>query len=101
MILVGVIPGPHEPSLRINSFLPLVEDLLKLWNGVTTEGKQLVQVALLCNSSDIPATRKVGGFVGHGALKGCSRCLKSFETTSFTEKADYSGFVPSSWPKRT
>lgn len=28
MILVGIIPGPNEPSLHINSFLePLVEDL--------------------------------------------------------------------------
>lgn len=78
MILVGVIPGPHEPSIHINSFLEqLVHDLLKLWHGVemlTSEGAQIICAAGLCNSSDIPATRKVGGFVGHGARKGCSRC---------------------------
>ena len=55
----------------------------------------------MCNSSDVPATRKVGGFVGHGALKACSRCLKNFETARFGEKPDYSGFNPDTWPKRT
>lgn len=104
MVLIGLIPGPHEPSLHLNSFLePLVEELLKLWKGIempTTEGKQVIHAVLLCNSSDVPATRKVGGFVGHGALKGCSRCLKSFVTTTFGEKADYSGFDTESWPKR-
>ena len=68
---------------------------------LTTEGKQIIQAVILCNSSDVPATRKVGGFVGHGALKGCSRCLKSFTTTAFKEKADYSGFDSATWPKRS
>ena len=105
MVLIGVIPGPHEPSLHINALLePLVDELLKLWKGIempTTEGNQVIHAALLCNSSDVPATRKVGGFVGHGALKGCSRCLRSFSTTSFSDKADYSGFNCSTWPKRS
>ena len=105
MLLVGIIPGPHEPTLHINSFLePLVEELLLLWKGIemdTTEGKQVVCAALLCNSSDIPATRKVAGFMGHAALKGCSRCLKSFPTTAFGDKADYGGFDIACWPERT
>ena len=42
----------------------------------TTEGA--IHAVLVCNLSDVPATRKVGGFVGHGALKGCSYCLRSF-----------------------
>ena len=34
-ILVGLIPGPHEPRHDFNTFLEtLVEDLLKLWGGV-------------------------------------------------------------------
>ena len=69
MILVGIIPGPSEPSLHVNPFLKhLVIDLLKLWKGVTmqtTEGLQSIRAALLCNTSDVPATRKLGGFVGH------------------------------------
>ena len=49
----------------------------------------------------VPASRKLGGFVGHAALKGCSRCLESFVTKQFGEKADYSGFYRSEWPKRS
>ena len=105
MILIGVIPDPHEPSLHINSFIePLVQELLKLWKGIemrTMEGTQVVRAVLLCNSSDIPATRKVGGFVGHGAPKGCSRCLKSFACASFSDKPNYSGFNYLAWPKRS
>lgn len=105
MILVGVIPGPHEPSLHINSYLEqFVHDLLKLWHGIemlTMEGTQTIRGAVLCNYSDIPATRKVGGFVGHGARKGCSRCLKFFPVSSFGDKPDYSGFSLDSWPPRS
>lgn len=61
MILVGIIPGPNEPSLHINSFLePVVGDLLKLWKGVemaTPDGVKTVRAALLCTAADIPATR--------------------------------------------
>ena len=67
----------------------------------TTEGQEVIRAALLCNSSDVPATREVGGFVGHGATKGCSRCLKNFETATFGDKADYSGFDCATWPKRS
>ena len=102
--LVGIIPGPNELRLHINSFLePLVEDLQQLWKGVemtTPEGVKTVHAALLCTSSDIPATRKLCGFVGHGAVKGCSRCLKSFPTAEFGTKPDYSGFQRSTWPRR-
>ena len=104
VILVGIMPGPHEPRLTVSSYLePLVLDLQKLWRGVdmvTTEGKQTVNALLICNASDVPACRKVGGFVGHGALKACSRCLKSFPTSTFGEKADYSGFERLNWPQR-
>lgn len=104
MILIGIIPGPNEPSLHINSFIePLVVDLQKLWKGVqmtTPDGVKTIRAALLCTAADIPATRKLCGFVGHGALKGCSRCLKSFPTTEFGAKPDYSGFQRNTWPMR-
>lgn len=66
----------------------------------TPDGVKTIRAALLCAASDIPATRKLCGFVGHGALKGCSRCLKSFPTTEFGTKPDYSGFQRNTWPKR-
>ena len=105
MILVGIIPGPNEPKLTLNSYLePLVLDMIKLWKGidiVTVEGKEILHAAILCNSSDIPACRKVGGFVGHSAIKACSRCLKSFPTEKFGDKADYSGYNRDTWAVRT
>ena len=77
---------------------------MKLWKGVqieTSEGKECLYAALICNLSDVPACRKVGGFFGHGAVKGCSRCLKSFTSQSFGDMSDYSGFDGTSRPKRT
>ena len=76
LIVVGIIPGPKEPKLHINSFLqPLVDDLIDLWDGIilnTSVGgpREMFRAALLALSSDIPATRKCGGFVGHTAKKG-------------------------------
>lgn len=54
------------------------------------------RAAVLCVSSDVPATRKRG----HSAQLGCSRCLKKF-LGGFGEKRDYSGFNRSSWKPRT
>ena len=35
IILTGVIPGPREPKLVMNSYLgPLVDELKQLWDGV-------------------------------------------------------------------
>ena len=105
IILVGVIPGPKEPELHINSFLQLlVDDLKKLWKGVqmiTYRGVPvIVRAALLCVGCDIPAARKVSGFVGHRATMGCSRCLSSFPTEHFGDKPDYSNFDRSTWTIR-
>lgn len=98
ILIVGIIPGPHEPSKNINSFLtPLVDELKDLWRGIFIEtgASQLVLVraALICVACDIPAARKVCGFVGHQAYRGCSKCLKGFPT-------DYSGFNRDSWTLR-
>ena len=106
VMLVGVIPGPQEPSLHMNSLLqPLVNDLLKLWKGVilknTHNHSVLVRAALLCSACDIPASRKVCGFVGHNAIKGCNRCLLSFPTEKFGDKPDFSNFDRSQWLPRT
>ena len=63
IILVGILPGPHEPKLTINTYLqPMVDDLLEFWDGVTLNfperGNKCVRCALLCVSCDLPAGRK-------------------------------------------
>ena len=109
VILIGVIPAfKHEPK-HLNYFLePLVKELKPLWRGVEIdeikgESANYTKIygALLCCASDIPAARKLCGFMGHSAMKGCSHCLKSFPG-GFKEKKDYSGFNDrNSWPKRS
>lgn len=109
-ILVGIVPGPREPSLHINSFLsPLVLELLQLWEGI--QCNQLmgphgsvqplsVRAALLSVVCDIPGLAKVAGYLGHSARLGCAKCLKPFPTAHFGEKPDFSGFNRDQWPKR-
>ena len=80
IILCGLIPGPHEPSFNINSFLdPLIEELLIMWRGKKIHlpsGPLTIRAALMCISCDSPAMRKVGGFLSHAANKGCYKCKK-------------------------
>ena len=56
MILVGISPGPREPSLHMNSYLePVVRELLQLWKGiemVTPDGFKLC-VLLYCEQHQI------------------------------------------------
>ena len=81
IILVGLIPGPKEPYLD-----PLVNDLVKLYHGVQIPnahslfGKTKIKAAMNCVVCDIPATRKVCGFLGANATKGCSKRLSEFKT---------------------
>lgn len=59
-----------------------------------------IRAALMCVSSDIPATRKVCGFIGHNSIKGCSKCLKSFNVR-VGAPSDYSGYDRNDWTSRT
>ena len=61
--------------------------------------QRLMRCGLLCVSCDLPAGRKVCGFLGHTARYGCSRCGKSFEGS--VGQMNYSGFDCDSWPSRT
>ena len=106
VILVGLIPGPSEPKLTVNSYLfPLVEEVKMAWfNGIKVkvcDGSQItIRLALSCVACDIPASRKVCGFLGHKATLGCNRCFKEFPSTSFGT-TDYSGFNRDTWVLRT
>ena len=80
--------GPTEPKLSVNGFLtPLVEELKVFWDGMVlpihmhdTTLHVRVRLALSCVVCDIPASRKVCGFVGHNARLGYNKCLKQFES---------------------
>ncbi len=97
VLLVGLLPGPTEPHLNLNTYLdPLVDELIVLWNdGIPIVGPSqevvTVRAALMCVSCDIPAIRKTCGFLGHGAKMGCSKCTKVFESSGFN-KVSYAGF---------
>ena len=76
VLLVGLIPGPKEPQINVNTYLkPLVNELLQLWNGVDLkENNEDVRYrfALVGISSDLPATRKSCGFLSYNAQRGKS-----------------------------
>lgn len=96
IIIVGIIPGPKEPSKNINSFLgPLVVELQEAWHhGFViqfTNYSICIKLALTCVACDIPATRKVCGFLSHNAELGCNKCLKKFES-NFNGSTNYSGY---------
>ena len=104
--LIGIIPGPHEPETTVNSYIkPLVNDLLQFWNGVeltvqsTIAEKKKVRCAVICCSCDLPAGRKLCGFLSHSAHLGCSKCKKVF--LSGEHGLDYSGFNRETWILRT
>lgn len=75
VLLIGIIPGPAEPSLHLNSYLkPLVDELLELDEGVHFEDTapmgNYYRLRLFGCSSDLPATRKLGGFLSFNAEYG-------------------------------
>ena len=74
-MIVGIIPGPTEPKIHLNTFLkPLVDDLC-LWRGmpILPDGN-IARAALLGVAADMPATRKLTGFLCYKANLGCNRC---------------------------
>ena len=105
IIIVGIIPGPREPSRTVNSYLtPLVLELQKTWISGFSLPTHLgiditVKLALSCVACDILASRKVSGFLGHCAALGCNKCMKVFSTHADGFR-DYSGYDEENWQKR-
>ena len=105
VIIGGFIPAlDSEP--KVETFLDqCVDELNGSWKGIllTTSLSPVslkVFAALICVAADIPATRKVCGFVGHSANRACSKCFK-FSPGASEKKKDFSGIeYRPSWPKR-
>lgn len=66
-------------------------------HGKATE--QLIRCLLIGVACDMPAGRKVCGFLSYSALLGCCRCLHIFPGT--VGNKDYSGFNRCTWKPRT
>ena len=83
-----------------------VKELKTLWQGVsfrvpgdTGEQTRMFRGALIGVACDIPATRKLCGFLGHSANLGCSKCLVEF-SEGFNLK-NYSNFNKHTWKLRS
>ena len=77
IIRVGIIPGPSEPPLSINSYLtPLVTELLQLWVRVQitlpNSDNKIIRAALLAVAFCV--TRLILAVIG--AIVSFLRCLK-------------------------
>ena len=104
IILVGIIPDcKSEPPT--NTFLqPLVDELQEAWEGVYLKSYSSPSIpvkyrlALLCVGCDVPASRKLCGFLGHSATVGCNKCKKRFEGD--IGQKNYGGFNVSEWVER-
>ena len=105
IIVAGIVPEMSKEPKSLNTFLaPIVSELQALWKGVklstsSSDTPLTYRGALLLASADLPAIRKLCGFKGYSAHRGCSKCFKYFPG-SFKEKTDYSGFDRDTWPLR-
>ena len=104
-IVVGIIPNmDKEPNLE-HILGPLVKELQLLWEGVKlktsmhSHGKY-VRAALVNVACDVPATRKVLGFMTCNSRHGCSKCKKEFPG-NVKEGMDFSGNDCEMWCKRS
>ena len=95
--LIGILPGPREPQYNVNSYIdPLIEDLLQFCNGsVSAINERNIRCVVICASCDLPAGRKLCGFLGHSARLGCCNCKKEFPGS--VGSMDYSGFSREAW----
>ncbi|KAK9145006.1 hypothetical protein Sjap_004909 [Stephania japonica] len=81
MFLTVIMPGPNNPTLRIDVFLqPLVKELLDLWfYGVATycisiRTNFLMRAALMWTINDFPAYIMLSGWITYGK-RACPYCM--------------------------
>ena len=102
VILLGITPNlTKEPNTLEYLLWPLVEELKIFYkDGIhLPKTDRLIKCVLICVTCDLPATRKVCGFLGHSAKLGCSRCLLDFGGGQ--SKNAGKGFNKTLWPPRT
>ena len=83
-----------------------MDDLIKLYLGIKLENSNsifketTIRAILSCIICDMPATRKVCGFLSYHSRFDCSKCLKEFTKDRFDSKQDFSGYDVESWTPR-
>ena len=90
IFLIGIFPGGTEKNLSLNPLLePFKDEMLALHpdaGGIPMatykypKGRKVCVVCMLA-VCDLPAGKKLAGFVGHNGDKGCSRCDKTWAAT--------------------
>ena len=105
MILVGVIPDMKSEPPTNTFLLPLVKELKTAWSTgfllysfKSPANLKCFKLARLCVGCDVPASRKLCGFLGHSATMGCNKCKKEFP--GMVGEKNYGGFDRSLWPER-
>ena len=102
MFLVGIIPGPHKPSLeQLDPFTNLIgEELLRFWDPGVYFSKtsfydmgRYARGALIPIICDLSAARQISGFASHSATYLCSVCEIRHDEIEHIDK--------SSWTYRT
>ena len=80
---------------------PLVEELKTFYRpGIHLPRiDRVIRCALICITCDLPATRKVCGYLGQSAKLGCSRCLLDFGGGQTKDIG--CGWSTTLWRKRT
>lgn len=100
--LMGVIPGPREPSKEeVNHFLrPLVDKMLSSWERGTWYTRtfkyphgRCSRSALVLIITDLPGGRKVAGSASHSATCFCALC--------YQKKQDINNINVSDWTARS
>lgn len=99
VFVVGIAPGPSEPSLEQMNWLllPVVNELKTLWKpGLLLlrthlyKFGRLVRAALLIFIADIPALRRSLGFPSARARFFCSKCLITKDEIKTLDKKKWS-----------
>ena len=102
MICIGVILGPKQPKDINSFFIPLLNELLELQDGVSMHGLSLepegiqygfvLHVFIIIIFGDIPAISKLMMMKGHNAFLPCHTCLIEGQLCQLKQMAIY--YVP-------
>ena len=102
VILLGIIPNlTKEPSTLEYLLRPLIEELKIFYeDGIhLPKTDRLIRCVLICVTCDLPAIRKVGGFLSHSTKFGCSWCKLDFGGGQ--GKNIGRGWIKGNWPRRS